>query len=444
MGFNKKDQIVLRQTRSYDNEIVNSMTTHADNRNRIEVIDGDTFNKTFPSKLQNPMISFTDSRNQNNRLDFDENMMSTHILILGGIGTGKSNTFYHFLDQIIPKMTSDDILLIFDTKGDFVNRFGKDSLVIGNSVSGCTNYWNIFAEIDPNDIDGSIREICRSLFKERIDRTTNTYFPMAASDILYALIFAFYSEKVDHNKNNQNFIAWLRNASCQDILDVLNDFPQMRYITTHISNPDSAQTQGVLAELHSVLNSIFIGNFAKNGTLSMQELIRKRGGSKIFIEYDIKTGQILSPIYSLMIDLALKQALSSSESHRGNVFILIDEFKLLPNLEHIDDAIKMIIGLQSITQMYDNYGEMKAKSILSGFLNNIFFRVNNYESREYIKDFFGENIEKIIYNSQSGLNENIQVRSVVKDKDITRLNVGQAIVGIPDEKPFMINFEEYR
>ena len=36
---------------------------------------------------------------------------------------------------------------------------------------------------------------------------------------------------------------------------------------------------------------MFIGNFSKVGTLSLRNLVRKKGGKKVFIEYDLSIGK---------------------------------------------------------------------------------------------------------------------------------------------------------
>ena len=172
------------------------------------------------------------------------------------------------------------------------------------------------------------------------------------------------------------------------------------------------------------------------------------------IEYDLKTGEALTPIYSLMVDSAIKEALSNTESDSssGSVYILADEFKLLPNLNHIDDAvnfgrsmgIKMIIGLQAITQIYDNYGEYRAKNILSGFMSSFFFRVNNYESREYIKNYFGTHLESISFVQQYTEGVQLEKNEVIKDKDVTSLGLGEAIIAIPNISPFKFHFGKWQ
>ncbi len=431
-----------------------SRVARADNSNFIEIIDGDKFNQQIPLDPQNPLITLK-GEGITDHLSFDKRMLSTHIMILGGIGTGKSNTFYHIIEQISRSLTDDDVMLIFDTKGDYVTKFlSPGDVVISNDHSArgpCgRDYWNIFQEIDQDNAEENIREMCRSLFKENIEKSTNAYFPNAASDLLFALMYM--NNLITGTKpNNQQFIRFLKTSDASTFLDLFRDRPEFRYVSTHISDPNSAQTQGVVAEMNSIINKVFIGNFAREGSISIRNLIRERGRRKIFIEYDINAGEVLTPIYNLLVDMAIKESLSKTANHKGSVYIFIDEFKLLPHLSHIDDAvnfgrslgIKMIIGLQSITQMYDNYGENRAKSILSGFLNCFFFRVNNYESRQYIKECFGTCIERILYNQQNGLGDHIMQSDVVKDKDITRLGVGEAIISLPNCEPFVFKFDEW-
>ena len=96
-------------------------------------------------------------------------------MLVGGTGCGKSTLFYHLFKQIRQNLSSEDVLIVFDTKGDFYKRFRKpEDYVIGNSKqyrdeSKC---WNIFREIladgwDEKDYTINTQEICKELFEER-------------------------------------------------------------------------------------------------------------------------------------------------------------------------------------------------------------------------------------------------------------------------------------
>jgi len=439
-------------------QFINTASNSTDSNSFIKVIDGDKFNKNLPATVSNPVVSIPGSGLDGalRKLDFDARMLSTHVAMIGGIGVGKSNTFNHFISQVRNSVTSDDLVIIFDTKGDFLNDFGtEDDIVISNDSRahgvGREDYWNIFREVDSKDVEGSIREIASSLFRDAIEHSSNAFFPNAAADLFYGIMrlhYAGWRKKTGMEPNNRDLIRWIKTISPQELFEVLNKNKALKAIASHISDPKSGQSQGVIAEMNAVLNRVFVGNFAKCGTLSMSELVRLRGGRNVFIEYDIKSGEVLSPIYSLLIDMALKETLSNTGDHHGSVYLFIDEFKLLPNLSHIDDAVnfgrslgmKVFIALQAITQMYESYGEMKAKSILSGFLNYIFFNVNNAESREFIKERFGKCILEIMYAKAE---HHVYEDYVVRDKDITRLGMGDAIIGFQNVEPFVFHFDRW-
>ena len=222
---------------------------------------------------------------------------------------------------------------------------------------------------------------------------------------------------------------------------------------SYISDPKSGQTLGVLAELQQMVREIFIGNFAKNGTLSVRRLIREKGARVIFIEYDLGIGGMLTPVYKLLMDLAIKEALCR-RSNEGNVYFMIDEFRLLPHLEHIDDGVnfgrslgaKFFIGVQNIEQVFHAYGSELARSILSGFSTLLAFRVTDGATRDFIKETFGRNITVTAYESSissRGMTEHLRETNVVEDWDIAGLQLGEAIVGYSGYPPFRFKFRKY-
>ena len=234
---------------------------------------------------------------------------------------------------------------------------------------------------------------------------------------------------------------------------MLFQYPQFRALTSYISEDGSPQTQGVLSELQQVCRDAFIGNFAEAGTLSIRDLVRNKGGKTIFIEYDLSVGKTLAPVYSLLFDLAIKEALGRKRS-TGNVYFITDEFRLLPYLQHIDDAVnfgrslgvKFMVGLQNVEQVYDSYGEERARSILSGFQSLFAFRLNDAASREHVQGFFGKNrkVEAYIPMVQTkGMVEETREGQVVEDWDILHLKTGQAIVGLLEREPFLFQFDLY-
>ena len=339
------------------------------------------------------------------RIPVGEQMLSRHLLLLGGIGTGKSNAFHFLIRNVRSSLTDRDVAIIFDTKGDFYREFYQPGdVVISNDsrASGGSgpDYWNLFGEISIDDrIEENILEIAKSFFSEKLAHTTQPFFPNAAKDLFGALLLHMVrSEQFKEMRNNQALRAAFDTFSVSAMKKILQSHQDLKAMTSYIEDEKSGQTLGVVAELQQMVREIFVGNFRKKGSLSMRQLVRQKGGRVIFVEYDLGIGA------------------------------------------------KFFVGIQNIDQIAAAYGQDMAHSILSGFGTTLAFRVNDAGSREYIKGLFGRNIKLQTYLSavqNRGVSEQIREGFVVEDEDITNLPVGQAIIGAPGCQPFRFQFKKY-
>ena len=394
------------------------------------------------------------------RIPVGEQMLSRHMLLLGGIGTGKSNAFNFLIRNVRSSLTDRDVVIIFDTKGDFYREFYQPGDVVISNDSRADggsgpDYWNLFGEVTIDDrVEENILEIAKSFFSEKLAHTTQPFFPNAAKDLFSALLLHMVrSDQLASSRNTQALRSLFDTFSVPAMKRILQSHQDLKAMTSYIEDEKSGQTLGVVAELQQMVREIFVGNFRKKGSLSMRQLVRQKGGRVIFVEYDLGIGAMLTPVYRLLIDLAVKEALCRT-SNEGSVYFFIDEFRLLPLLEHIDDGVnfgrslgaKFFVGIQNIDQIAAAYGQNLAHSILSGFGTTLAFRVNDAGSREYIKGLFGRNIKLQTYLSaiqNRGVSEQIREGFVVEDEDITNLPVGQAIIGAPGCQPFRFQFKRY-
>ena len=104
---------------------------------------------------------------------------------------------------------------------------------------------------------------------------------------------------------------------------VLKQHKDLTGMTSYIENPDSGQAMGVVSELQQTIREILIGNFKEKGDFSIRKQLRKGEKKVIFIEFDLGIGKTLSPIYSLLIDLAIKEALCRKEKTGSIYFCLL-------------------------------------------------------------------------------------------------------------------------
>lgn len=388
-----------------------------------------------------------------------DDLLSKHLLVIGGIGSGKTNTIFQIVSQLRESISANDVIVIFDTKGDYYTDFYKHGdIVIANDekATGASgvDFWNIFNEIsDDEQREENIYEIARTLFSEKAEKSNQPFFPNAARDVFCATLIHFLREGDKKKLTNQYLRNFFDQTTGADLRELLQQHSDLRANTSYISDDRSPQTQGVLSELHQTIQEIFIGNFRRRGSLSIRELIRNKEKKVIFIEYDLGIGKTLLPIYKLLIDLAIKEALCRKKSE-GNVWFIIDEFRLLPNLSHVDDGVnfgrslgaKFIIGVQNVQQVFHAYGEEMARSILSGFSTTIAFRVNDHTTRSYIQQLMGRNRKRDVYMASvqsRGVIEQVRDANVVEDWDIDNLGLGEAIISLPGHSPFRFRFDRH-
>lgn len=435
---------------------------------KYEAIFGETIEKGLPFHSTKPIVTFNGLTNgTQNYFSLDESILSKHLLLIGGTGCGKTNVFYHLISQLKSKMTNDDVMIVFDTKGDFYNKFfnSKKDFVIGNSVQyhkECS-IWNIFKDIvadgwNKEIVDANINEISWSIFQESIDNNkSQPFFPNAARDLFAAVlsyIIRIGKDDLDFKKsyfNNQALKKFLDLMDAESLRNMFETESDLKSVLSYIGDGNNGQALGIFAELQAVIRKLFVGVFAKDGKFSIRNFIREKQGKTLFIEYDLSQGSVLTPIYQLIFDLALKEALGRTKSE-GNVYLICDEFKLLPHLKHIDDAVnfgrslgvKVCAGLQSIEQLYENYGESRGRNIASGFSSVFSFKANDVATREFTAGLYGKNIVLEQYKTlDNQIKQEKREGKTVEDWDICKLSIGEAVVGLPFVSPFKFKFNVY-
>ena len=394
----------------------------------------------------------------------DNEMFSKHILTLGSIGSGKSNLMYHICNAVLKDLSEDDLVIFFDAKGDYIKEFYRENdIVIGNQKKFAeykVSSWNIFEDIlavDDDEMEDIAREVVSGLFSKNIESNSgSSTFIMGARDIFTAIVVALVRDfkkgkrEVWTNRKLKRFIC---QSDVTRIRSFISRYKDLAWATSYIMSDTSATTQSYLSQLYMNVQEILSGPFAMEGNFSINKAVQNRGGKSIFLEYDISNANTLKPVYTLLIDLAIKESLGKPKLG-GNIYFILDEFPLIPKLQYMDNAlnfgrslgVKIIAGIQNVGQVENTYGSELAMSILSGFSTFFSFKLFDEKSRRIISERHGKNSMKVSFvstNSNKGVNDVIEYRSVIEDWDITQLNVGQCIVSSLNEDPFFFYPLEY-
>lgn len=434
-------------------------------------LNGSLLEENMPPKIEDsdygePTIHlFGETNERDTDFKMNSDILSRHLMLIGGTGCGKTNTFFHIVKQLKDQMDDNDIMIIFDTKGDYYEKFFDEKndciLSTAEKFRDDSVTWNVFEELlvdgtDSYTLNDNISEIAWGLFSEAINKnTSNPFFPNAARDMFSAILTCLYRKTGNNSElrklylNNSFLKKYLDGLDVKALRELLKNQPDQIAVMNYVGDGNNDQGLGVFAELQSVTRKVFVSSFADKGDFSIRSFVRNKGAKTLFIEYDLTRGSALTPIYKLLIDLALKESMSRQEGERGNVYLFCDEFKLLPDLLHIENAVnfgrslglKVFAGLQSIDQITENYGESRGKNIIAGFSSVFSFRANDEATRQFTVGKYGKNyiVEQYDYEHKDK-----RIGNVVEDWDLGVLRKGEAVVGLTDHKPFKFRFELFR
>jgi type IV secretory pathway TraG/TraD family ATPase VirD4 len=389
---------------------------------------------------------------------FDDDYLSKHLLFLGGIGTGKTSAMMQLIRALRNSSGPEDILVIFDTKADFLKDLYQpgDAVVSSDpeSVPG-GQVWNLFRDLideDPGARGDQVYEIASTVFSDDLSRASQNYFfAAAARDVFAAVVDAMSRDGEPHS--NADLRARLE-GSLQELYDLIHAHPDLagtaRYLTGQRSTP-----QAIRSFLQQTVNNSFSGAFRRQGDFGVREFVRGKGGRALFIEYDIAIGSRLLPVYRVLMDMAIKEALGLGRNRpEGSVFVVLDEFALLPQLSHISDGInfgrslglKFIVGSQNVDQVLHAYGPEIGRTILSGFGTVFAFRLMDDASRGLVRQRFGANRKQSATYAAvraQGVHQETVIGNVIEDWDLSRLEVGHCVVSLPKGPPYFFAFMDH-
>lgn len=428
---------------------------------RVTLLEGETVHPGQPARGpgglgQGPPLGLIQGHTES--LYFDADLLSRHVLFLGGIGTGKTNAMLQLVSTLRREAGPDDVFVIFDTKGDFLADFYRpgDAVLASEPAlvpGGVT--WNLFHDLlgqDPAGQRDEIYEIASTVFSEEMSRASNNYFfATAARDI-----FAAMTECLLHDgsgRSNKDLRESLEKP-LDEILELLRARPELAGTARYLEGGQTAKS--VLAFLQQALNKSFSGVFRDTGEFSVRQFVRAKRARALFIEYDIARGSRLSPIYRILIDLAIKEALGLGRQQApGSVFFVLDEFALLPELAHIAAAInfgrglglKFLAGTQNVHQVLHAYPGGTGETILSGFGTVFAFRLMDGVSRQLVRDRFGANRKQIrTFDAvrAQGVHQLVVEGNVIEDWMLSGLGRGECIVALPEGPPFGFQFRKFQ
>jgi hypothetical protein len=319
---------------------------------------------------------------------------SSHIMLMGDTGSGKSSAIRQLLRQVQQRGES---AIVYDPAMDFVGEFYspvRGDLILNPLDARCP-YWGLGDELER---------------------------PETAATIAAAFLPDKEYEKGFFTDGPRRILAHLLKKKPQprDILKWMADPDQMARmvkgtpLAALIDSAAPAQRAGVLSSLNMVADSLELlpeWDEAHGKTFSTAEWYTERK-RWVFLTSSPGYREKILPLHSVWLDLFILRMMGYCEDPKVKpVWFVIDELASLNKLPQLHTALTenrkygnpVVVGFQGRSQMEKRYGQ-DAEAMLSQPATKVFLKTSEPRAAKWVSEAIGEiEVERLKESRSMGL-----------------------------------------
>lgn len=368
--------------------------------------------------------------------DVPQSAECSGIAFCGSPGVGKSTEFYNVLEQFRSRRKK---AIIYDKGGEFVSRFyreGKD--IILNPFDARSASWDLWSE-------GKNEFVYKSMVNALIPetKTGDPIWYTAPRSVLLHVISEVGT--LSNNPDIENVMRIVFRMDTKAMAKILRDTDAQAMFNTD-AEKFAASIRGIIGTYSESLKYLD----KSNETFSITEWVNDElDDSWLFISSTEEQADLLAPLMTVWLELFSKAFLTLIPSYQRKIGISLDE---LPTLNEIPSLLKVLnvgrkhgavplIGYQSPYQLYDKYGDKRAKTLLDAMSIYMAYRINGKDGAKESAEQLGEQeVEQGTEGYTVGQSDMRDATNVNRSsKDNRKLILGSEISALKDDYCY-INF----
>jgi len=363
----------------------------------FEILNDKNIFDNFQIPLQ-LLSSEKDKRFEDNvakNLNIPRISLSTGLCIMGSPGKGKSVLINRIIKQVPNNETTKSIIV--DVKGEFVEKFYNNN----------TDYI-----LCPADVR-SVRFDLYKLIRTRVDaafvseilvpddkQTQDPHWTAAARAIMEGVLI--YSSK--HKLSNLQIFELTSNH--EKLIEIKEDEEVLLIVGNYLRSSSDGkidkETASILSSLARKAKTLqylkYLDELKDNDIIELKKWLQNGKGGKLFLLATENLSKVFSPLYGVIISYLMSNILDSNDNRNLNFYFFLDELPQLgkalgENLEKAlavgrSKGIKIVMAMQSYSQIKKEFGEKEAESILDTTNSYIVFQSNI--GAQFLEKYFGK------------------------------------------------------
>lgn len=358
-----------------------------------------------------------------------------HFFVVGSTGSGKSVAITRMLDDIERR---GDIALVVDSGGEFCSRYYReDRDAVLNPFDDRCVPWSPTAEMSgPWDAEA----LAKSMIPDGVGESKewNGYAQTLVTSVLRQL-------DAMGQRSIKNLLYYVQSAPVEELQPLLAGTPAAAQL---VSDKTFGSIRTIAANY--LATYAYLGD---SGTpFSVAKFIKAERPGFLFLTYRDDQLDSLRNMISCALDVAARTILALPANNTRRVWLIIDEFASIGKVQSIEAVATksrkmggcLLLGLQSVSQLKDRYGENGAQTILSCLSSWLVLRCSDVDTAEYISKYIGETEISRMTRSESAsetgggtdsLNEQIQTQRAVLPVELQRLKNLQGFFKLAGDYP---------
>lgn len=311
-----------------------------------------------------------------------------HFLFCGSTGSGKSEAQKAMLQQIRDR---GEPAILYDVEGEYVEAFyreGRDHIL--NPFDERSETWTAWAE-------GSSEESLTALAASLFPPEGKEGFWHKAGAVLFHCAARLLWENGE--TSNAALYNMLTIGSLKDLLDVLKSTPAQRLLDPSAGAMPSNLLATVMVQ---VAPFRMLKRAPARGAepFSIKKFVQSPGDRWLFLSCREDQREACRPLISMWCDVAAAAILSLPKdlSRKRRIWMSIDELASLQYLPSLEDVLARgrkrggaaMVGLQSMAQLMNIYGEKSAAAIISQMQTWLVLRTVEPETAEWLERALGK------------------------------------------------------
>ncbi|MCP3848648.1 MAG: type IV secretion system DNA-binding domain-containing protein, partial [Gammaproteobacteria bacterium] len=374
-----------------------------------------------------------------------KDMETQHCLVTGATGSGKTNLIHNLLSQVEAKGHP---AIVLDQNGEMIAKYydEKRGDIIFNPFDERTKAWDFWADCKTVEDQKKFAKILMGFTRKQSGGGYDRFWELAGTDVVTSIL-----EYANIHRLTIEDIAFM---ACYAGVDILKKKLKNSKAAPHLSGDSKQTAASVISVMATGAEPLtYLRSQSPNGTFSLKEHfanIDKGSNAWLFLATKPSSRELTMPLLSCLTELAFSRLVDIGINRNRRVWTVIDELPVLGKLPSLSFLMtegrkygaSVIAGVQSINQLYENYGERAGSSIFGQFGTCFFFKTTESVIAKMITARCGtETIVRHQKNTSFGANslrdgvsysEHLERKNLVEFNDIAQLSVGECFVLLPE------------